>query len=527
MQDLNGLQLDDTYYMFTLSNIFPYAYSPIYNSENGGAWTDPIQFLANGSLPTNLYWDDTLVYRLEIRKGNTQSDPLIYLIENYVPITGSGGPTPIPPGNNSTENVLTNPQFAEVSFQTTTLVSTLNVTNFAPGWQIVTTGTGSLTISQQTLAGTAAGFTSNASYYITIVNNGFTNVSLQQTFNDNGALWTNEYVAMTMAINTSAPSAVTSFLTYSGSVQQSPNIIQTTTNPSAWQTLNGSTGILASINTNVGDAAYTTLNINWSGNLTVNLTSIQLIGQDVVDNTVSYAQIPIERQIDHLYHLAYPIVPVGTIIDFAGFNAPSHYLLCNGSTVNRVQYLQLFNALTLSASITQLSTTTFSVSAPVAAQLGLGMLVEGVGISIGTAITVISGTTITVSPAVSFTGTINALFYAWGQGNGIDTFTVPNLNAQVLAGSGGNLFAITPLLDALGMQGGAATTTLLPANLPPHKHTVTASVYDAGSSGNFAKGNGTTGGNTATCTVGDGPGVPTAFTNIQPTSITYKYIRYE
>ena len=84
MVDLNGLQLDDTYYMFTLSNTVPYNNQAVYTTQdNTTPWSNPIQFLANGTLPVNIYWDDSLVYIIEIRQGNTQADPLIYLVENF------------------------------------------------------------------------------------------------------------------------------------------------------------------------------------------------------------------------------------------------------------------------------------------------------------------------------------------------------------------------------------------------------------------------------------------------------------
>lgn len=324
MQDLNGLQLDDTYYLFTLSNTLPYLYSPIFKDQDASiSWSDPIQFLANGSLPTNLYWDDSLVYRLEIRKGNTQSDPLIYLIENYVPVNGSAGPTPPQPGNNTTDNLVTNPQFENVSFQVETLMTSATTPiNFAPGWQIITTGTGIISIQQLTLAGDA-GIETNPSYYISIANNGFNTVTLQQTFNKNGALWTGNAAAASITARATAPTRISVQLKYSDNTTSMPllsRLLET-----GWNTYRGAVDIPASTNTTSGNNAFTNLNLSWEGNVTVLITSIQLVGQDVMDDTVTYAQIPIERQIDHEFHYYKPQLEYKPIPSYAigwdfGFN---------------------------------------------------------------------------------------------------------------------------------------------------------------------------------------------------------------
>lgn len=36
------------------------------------------------------------------------------------------------------------------------------------------------------------------------------------------------------------------------------------------------------------------------------------------------------------------VVPIGTILDFAGATPPEHYLLCNGQAVSRTEYAELF-----------------------------------------------------------------------------------------------------------------------------------------------------------------------------------------
>ena len=39
------------------------------------------------------------------------------------------------------------------------------------------------------------------------------------------------------------------------------------------------------------------------------------------------------------------VVPIGTVLDFAGTNPPQYYLLCNGQEVSRTDYAELFDVI--------------------------------------------------------------------------------------------------------------------------------------------------------------------------------------
>ena len=81
--DLTGQPLNDNYYAFFLTNDLPYLPQNVFQDENGlAAWPNPLEFSPAGNLPENLYFDPTLVYRIEIRQGPYQSSSLIWLIEN-------------------------------------------------------------------------------------------------------------------------------------------------------------------------------------------------------------------------------------------------------------------------------------------------------------------------------------------------------------------------------------------------------------------------------------------------------------
>src|SRR6266568_4384143 len=133
--DLTAHAFDDTFYLFVLENTIPYIPATVWQDPDGNvAWTNPIRFLANGTLPNNIYYDADTVYRLEFRQGPTQSDPLIYLVENYVP--GVSNDIPVDTTSFSTDNQISNPQFALINFTSPLVLPSISsqVVNLAPGW---------------------------------------------------------------------------------------------------------------------------------------------------------------------------------------------------------------------------------------------------------------------------------------------------------------------------------------------------------------------------------------------------------
>jgi microcystin-dependent protein len=190
-------------------------------------------------------------------------------------------------------------------------------------------------------------------------------------------------------------------------------------------------------------------------------------------------------------HFGQPIVPVGSVINFAGTSAPSGWLLCFGQAISRATYSALFAVL---------------------------------------------GTT-------------------YGAGDGSTTFNLPDLRGRVIAGkddmggtSANRLTNVSGSLDGdvLGASGGAENRTLLTANLPPytpagtvgitdpgHNHTIP---YQSSGSGFQTAGGGTTPitgtmststavtSITASFTGSPQGGTSTAFGIVQPTIILNKII---
>lgn len=311
--DLSGRQFDDTFWLFVLQNQFPYLPAKVYQDPNGLIpWNNPIQFLANGTLPPDIYFDsgsaaDPVIYRLEFRQGNSQADPLIYLVENYIPgNTGGGTPTTV---GFSTDNQVTNPQFSVVNFNTSyTLTSNSSpiTINVAPGWTIdlTTIGTGTITLTQVPLNSTQANPT-NAPYALQIDLSGWATAVLKQRFDVNGMLWANKYVSSSVtARNNSGNEQISAFLVDSmgntlGTVLEN-KFLTGTFNEYTGHALLGDT-----INTNLPPAAFIDYVMVLPVSGTVFLTSFQLVASDV-DLEFEYEQDSIDRQIDQTFHYYSP-----------------------------------------------------------------------------------------------------------------------------------------------------------------------------------------------------------------------------
>lgn len=112
---------------------------------------------------------------------------------------------------------------------------------------------------------------------------------------------------------------------------------------------------------------------------------------------------------------ASPLMPAGTVLDFAGSTIPPGFLSCNGNAVSRTTYPDLFN-------------------------------------SIGT---------------------------AFGVGDGATTFNLPNFNGRTSVGSGTYTDTVLgSVTRSLAQTMGAASHVLTEAQMPSHNHTQAAHSHD-------------------------------------------------
>lgn len=306
--DLAGHAFDDNFYMWVLENTLPYIPAPVYHDPNLNLeWTDPIQFLANGTLPNDIYFEVGKVYRLEFRESNglqppSQSDPLIYEVNNYV--AAGGGDAPIDTVALASSNQVSNPQFSLVNFNGTYTLSATNPDpiEIAPNWVLELSGTGTVTINKVALNDSNEN-PSNAPYALQLTLTGWSldGVFLRQRFEQNGMLWANKFVSSTLTAKLNGPpqsiraTLVDSNGTTLGQVLTVPAVNQ------EWNEFTGYAELAATTNPDTPPAAYIDYRLIFPQNVDIYVTSIQLVVQED-ELQPSFEQDSINRQIDHTFN---------------------------------------------------------------------------------------------------------------------------------------------------------------------------------------------------------------------------------
>ena len=309
-RDAAGNALDDTYYIFFLEPDLPYLPKEVYRDSAGNiAVTDPLQLRANGSMPPDIFFSRNATYRIEIRAGNSQSDQLVDKIDRYIVGSqgdGSGDSNGGGGGDDIVDllpdNMLTNPQFNEVNFMTTTTISSAGTTSIAPGWDIVTSGAGSVVVTHTEYAGTDNVSTNPVPpYTIKLAVTGFNSVDFRQRFNDNGALWQRRAAAFTGTFTTTTASEQI-VVTYEPNVGTPVSLLSDITVAGVFTELLGANNIPQSTNNTLSGSAYVDIVIAIPTEATTEFGNLQLLPQDE-PLEVSFKENTVERDIDHTFHL--------------------------------------------------------------------------------------------------------------------------------------------------------------------------------------------------------------------------------
>lgn len=308
LDDLQANLFDDQFYLFVLENTLPYIPATVYHYPDLTVpWTQPIRFLANGTLPLDIFFESNKVYRLEFRKGDTQAAPLIYEVNDYM-AGGGGGDTPVENDSAATGNQITNPQFSIINFASPYTFTTAPAgVDIGPGWTLILGGSGTGIITKVPLDSTTP-TDSNAPYALRMQLTGWNDgeVYLRQRFQQNGMLWANKTVSTAVTARVGGlPQSITASL-YDSLGTLLTTVLDITAINSTFEEYADHGTLGDSSNTQVPPDAYIEYRLFLPGTTDIYITSVQLIAQDEEDlSEPAFEQDSIDRQIDHTFHNYY------------------------------------------------------------------------------------------------------------------------------------------------------------------------------------------------------------------------------
>ena len=189
------------------------------------------------------------------------------------------------------------------------------------------------------------------------------------------------------------------------------------------------------------------------------------------------------------------LIPVGTIIDFAGHTWPQGWLDCSGQALSGAAYPALYNALVKSSNVditigtpaviswpnhglrpgdtVQIATGGGTLPTPIVEHQKYYIIAAGLAAGSFRISATYEGPAINTSGTQS--GVQSAIHAPFGYSGG--TFNLPDLRERVTAGASSmnaSLGGVIPEDYAVGEVAGAAYTTIQIAHLPAHTHTVNA-----------------------------------------------------
>lgn len=260
-------------------------------------------------------------------------------------------PDTINPSENAVNfgNEISNPQFSEVVFDTVSsnyvfnfTAATLEQVQIAPNWDIVVSGTGTVTVSQSRPQGSLNRLT-NPGTLLNINSSGISFLRLRQRIYGSPNLWGSGYLAGTFVAKTFGGSSSSMDMLYSQSngavVDQ---VIVSATLPATGNYTEFSNSVLlpASTSTEHFPDAYIDIDFSIPLNTNIEITSVQVVGTGSVNVTnVPYDQESNYRQIDHLFHYYQPQLnfkPIPSLLVGWDFPLNPAQLLGTATTITNV-----------------------------------------------------------------------------------------------------------------------------------------------------------------------------------------------
>jgi hypothetical protein len=219
------------------------------------------------------------------------------------------------PGGNSTNsgNILSNPQFAKINFNPDSITGafvyhvsgTDSVYNLAPDWDLVTSGTGTVTVKRVDIGDQVA--PSNPPYAIDIQCTSLTSLQLRQRIYNDSRLLYGTYVSGYFVAETQDSQLPLLTLYYKPSASTTPTLVQTIA-----QGATNSTGFTEIFNADAvqiilknpenADVGYIDIYLDIPVTSHIQVSSFQVVTVPDAASSAKFVSQSTARQIDHIYH---------------------------------------------------------------------------------------------------------------------------------------------------------------------------------------------------------------------------------
>lgn len=274
----------------------------------------------------------------------TSSEDVPQFTREAQPYLGTGNT----PGEvaNIVTNEISNPQFAEVLFDTSSSTYTFNVNavtddvlNLAPDWDLVVSaaGAGTVTVSQLKPAG-ALNVLTNPGTLLTITSAGLSKLWLRQRLYGSPNLWGSGYLSASFVGATYSGTTTTVNMYYSqsdGTVVNQLLINGSFPASGAYAGSASSVQIPASTSADNFPDAYIEIYFDLPLSIQIDITSVMVAftGTTIISN-IAYEQESLSRQIDHLFHYYQPQINFKAIPSLlTGWDFPLNPAQARGATV--------------------------------------------------------------------------------------------------------------------------------------------------------------------------------------------------
>lgn len=255
-------------------------------------------------------------------------------------------------GSNSTnqaitENLLSNPQFSVVNFNTTSPASGFNftvtgsnlVTNIAPDWDVITTGTGNVTVQQVASVNTT--IPGNPPYLLDIqsvnTGSGISSLQLRQRLNNDPRILVDGFANGSFVVGSQDSTQHQIIMSYvpSGATATSYELVNVVIPSSNYSEFNGTKQIDGPvINPDSGATGYVDILITIPAGAHIQITCVQFAGVLTLNSTLNWIEQTTQRELDHLYHdYNQPLQFKPTKSYLIGWDFPLNPAQVNGSGV--------------------------------------------------------------------------------------------------------------------------------------------------------------------------------------------------